>query len=93
MSIAAARCRRQHAPEHAVIAGAKSLKVAPTFAQRHMVGAGVFIRAVHIPAAVFPEADAADAVLATIIELEVVAARALVQQHGSPFKNSVQIKM
>jgi hypothetical protein len=45
----------------------KVLKVAPTFAQRHMVGAGVLSGQFHIPATVFPEADAADAVLATII--------------------------
>jgi hypothetical protein len=58
-----------------------------------MVGAGVFIRAVHIPATVFPEADAADAVLATLIQREIVAARALIQRHGAPFINSNQIKL
>ena len=88
MRVAATLRRCQHVLEHSIVAGTKTLKVAPIFTQRHVVRAGIFIRAVHIPAVVFPKADAADTVLATVIPREVIAARALIKRHGLPFMNS-----
>jgi hypothetical protein len=74
--------------QHFGIAGADPPEVLAAFADGPMVRAGVLVGTIDVDAVVLPKADRADDSVRTLVEREVVAARALIFTHWPERKRS-----